>query len=196
MPKSAWDTQLELVTTALEQMLQEHRDRHGANPVDSQRWLEVLHRHYGDRMLADNERIWRTGALAIPLSLAAFAAVPSIHCLAPWHVIALSVPSVTLMLVWLAISENHRAFQTHSQIWLVAIERAMGLRAPVATKVASDGPESRLVRRGSVQRLRWTLVCMVVALWVAIIAGSSLGWLPSQCEHQTVMPQQSRNHDV
>jgi hypothetical protein len=73
--KTRFERKIDSVHLLLERMLEAHRNKGG---VDSNRWLELLFKHYSDRMLSDNERIWRTGALLIPLSLAAFAALAGI----------------------------------------------------------------------------------------------------------------------
>lgn len=148
---------------------------------DPEKWLEILFKHYSDRMLTDNERIWRTGALFVPVSLAAFAALSSIKCLHFWHIILLAVPSSLLMWAWIVIAENHRAFQQKSEAWLIAIQKLIDLDAPVAVKVIAGGLEGRVTKKGAVQRMRWTLLFMVIISWIIIIICFIVGLLPSNC---------------
>lgn len=84
----------------------------GENPHD---WLKTLYKSFSDRMLSDNERIWRTGAILLPLSLSTFAAVVSIKDLHTWHIVVLGFTSSALIWSWLFIAENHRAFQQKSE---------------------------------------------------------------------------------
>ena len=62
--------------------------------LDPGKLLESLFKHYTDRMLSDNERIWRTGALFVPISLAAFAALTAVKCLQVWQILVLGAPSI------------------------------------------------------------------------------------------------------
>lgn len=122
--KSPFEQQVDAVSEALNAMLKAHREK---GITDSSKWLEALFKHYSDRMLSDNERIWRTGALFVPIALAAFAALTAIKLLQLWHIVALAAPSMTLMWAWIVIAENHRSFQQKSEAWLIAIQRVMDL---------------------------------------------------------------------
>ena len=39
------------------------------NDYDKDEWLRLLYSSYLKRMLSDNERIWKTGAIFIPISI-------------------------------------------------------------------------------------------------------------------------------
>jgi hypothetical protein len=90
----------------------------------------------------------------VPLSLAPLAALVSIPgALCSWiKVLLLAIPSGALIWFWLAIAENHRAFQDKSRQWLTAIEKILEIEKP-------GGPKSGgvLVKRGRVRQVRWWL---------------------------------------
>ena len=66
--QDAFRRQIDLIKIAIIEMTKE------MNEEEKGRWLQTLYTSYLNRMLSDNERIWRTGALFVPLSLSAFAA--------------------------------------------------------------------------------------------------------------------------
>jgi hypothetical protein len=91
-------------------------------------WLQIIYQSYSQRFISDNERIWATGAIMIPLALAIFVALPSIKEPTTLQLITLGIPSILVMMSWLVIAENHRAFQEKSRAWIVAIEETLGLQ--------------------------------------------------------------------
>lgn len=168
-----FDKQVDVISHVLDKMLETHRNK---GITDSREWLETLFNHYSDRMLSDNERIWRTGALFVPISLAAFAVLAGIQSLQLWHILALGASSIILMWTWIVIAENHRSFQQKSEAWLIAIQRAMDLDAPRQVKVVKAGGLERYVtRKSAVQKMRWFLLIMVVVFWFFILVGYFLG---------------------
>lgn len=82
-----------------------------AKGLDSTKLLEVLYKSYTDRMLADNERIWRTGAIFVPAALALFVALGTLKHIYLWHVLSFGLSAIFLMWLWLVIAKNHRSFQ-------------------------------------------------------------------------------------
>jgi hypothetical protein len=66
--QDAFRTEVERLQAAIIDMTKEMKDE------DKSKWLQTLYTSYLNRMFSDNERIWRTGALFVPLSLSAFAA--------------------------------------------------------------------------------------------------------------------------
>lgn len=147
--------------------------------LDPQKTLEALLKHYTDRMLSDNERIWRIGALFLPISLAAFAAFTSVKCLQVWHALVLGIPSIGLLFAWIVIAENHRAFQQKSEAWIIAIHRILGLDGPATPKVAAGGREARVTRKGAIQNMRWYLLYAVTTAWGIIFLCTVVSWLYS-----------------
>ena len=92
-------------------------------------WLRALYAAYTERFLSDNNRIWSTGAIMIPLSLAPFAILPAITKLQDIHFWVLSLASITVYLAWLVIADGHRQFQDKSVAWIAAIEQSIGIDA-------------------------------------------------------------------
>ncbi len=63
--------------------------RQEADGLKSEEWMKLLYSSYLQRMLSDNERIWRTGAIFVPLSLSALAALVTIKDLTIWRILVL-----------------------------------------------------------------------------------------------------------
>lgn len=144
---------------------------------DSNSWLQILYENYSRRFLSDNDRIWGTGSILIPLSLAGFAAVVGLEDLGWPHVAILMFASTTVMLIWLVIAENHRAFQQKSQAWLVAIERTIKLEGVGAPEVKGNVLNRLLTGKGAVQKMRWYLFFAVILGWIAVLILTLMGWL-------------------
>lgn len=134
----------------------------GKDPTD---WLKTLYNSFSNRMLSDNERIWRTGAIFVPLSLSAFAALVSMSNLDSWKVLTLGLASSALLWCWLFIAENHRAFQQKSEAWLVAIQETIGLEKVGGPKVRGNKLNQILIFGAAIQWMRWLLTIGVTAAW-------------------------------
>jgi hypothetical protein len=149
---------------AIDPAVTKMRDRQ-EDPND---WLKILYKAFSDRMLSDNERIWRTGAILVPLSLSAFAALVSLKELQPWQVLVLGSASSALLWCWLIIAENHRAFQQKSEAWLVAIQETIGIEKSGGAKVKGNMPNRFLTFRAAVQWMRWVLAVGVTGAWIVL----------------------------
>jgi len=164
-PKGKKDTfrqEVDRIKSAIAGCLEESRRGDG----NTQDWLMTLYKSRADRMLSDNERIWRTGSLFVPLSLSAFAALISIKHPKSLQVLILGLASFALIWCWMFIAENHRAFQQKSEAWLVAIEETIGLKNTGSDKVKGNLLNRALTRGGAVQRTRWVLAIAITAMWV------------------------------
>jgi hypothetical protein len=137
----------------------------GKDPND---WLKTLYTAFLNRMLSDNERIWRTGAILVPLSLSAFAALAAMRDFASWKVLVLGSASSALLWCWLIIAENHRAFQQKSEAWLVAIQETVGFERAGGPKVQGNALNRVLIFSGAVQWMRWGLAVGVTAAWLVL----------------------------
>lgn len=137
----------------------------GKDPND---WLKTLYNAFGNRMLSDNERIWRTGAILVPLSLSAFAALVAMNSLRPWKVLVLGSASSALLWCWLIIAENHRAFQQKSEAWLLAIQETVGFERAGGPKVKGNAPNRFLIFSAAIQGMRWVLAVGVTAAWAVL----------------------------
>ena len=130
-------------------------------------WLRILYSSYLQRFLSDNNRIWTTGQLMVPLAFAPFAAVPSLTY--PFDLLKLllfSFPSMGLIWLWIIIADNHRAFQEKSEEWLNRIEEVLRIKKPGGNK--SPG---FFVRPGMIRKTRWCLAWGITISW-----GLLIGW--------------------
>ena len=139
--------------------------------------LQVLYKQYTKRFLSDNNRIWTTGSILLPLSLGPFVALASSDCVSTTQQLVLAGVSVSLVLGWNVFAEKHRAFQTMSFAWLTAIEKEWLLddstesaESPLDVKAVSTDQLNRLIAvDGSVQAVRWLLVVGIVIAWVFVL---------------------------
>jgi hypothetical protein len=105
------------------------------NPAVKNEWLGRIYDSRVQRFVHDNDRIWSTGALLVPLSLAPFLALPGAKRLTDAEFVFLGLASTVLMLLWLLIAERHRQLQDRSLQWVDAIEEDLGMK-----RVARRGP--------------------------------------------------------
>ena len=131
-------------------------------------WLLRLHESYAERFLADNERIWSTASLFIPLSLATFPAYFALDE-RTWQLAStFGAVSVALVTFWYLIAEKHKTFQNRSYDVVRAIEtviigtKGMGeIRDAVVRHAPDAGP--------SAHTTRLTLVVSIWVGWFAVI---------------------------
>jgi hypothetical protein len=90
-------------------------------------WLPRIYEARTQRFLHDNDRIWSSGSLLVPLSLAPFLALSSIENLRAAHFVFLGIASTLLMFLWFVIAESHRRYQDESLLWITAIESQVGV---------------------------------------------------------------------
>lgn len=150
---------------------------HGKDPDD---WLKTLYTAFANRMLSDNERIWRTGAILVPLSLSAFAALVAMNPLSPWKVAVLGAASSALLWFWLVIAENHRAFQQKSEAWLLAIQETVGFERAGGPKVRGNALNQFLIFPAAIQGMRRVLAAGVTAAWIVLWWLVASGRLPTR----------------
>jgi hypothetical protein len=126
--------------------------------------LKMLYEGRLQQFIADNNRIWTTGALLVPLALAAFFALASIDHPQLEHFIVLGAASSLLGFFWLSIAEGHRGFQDLSHAWMTAIEARFGVRrnAPKGTLIERQRRE----RRVRIQIVRYFIVAAIPILWI------------------------------
>lgn len=124
-------------------------------------WLMKIYDARLQRFLHDNDRIWSSGSLLVPLSLAPFLALASIESPELAHLIVLGTASTMLVAFWLLIAESHRSYQERSLEWIEEIEGKVGVRP--RDEAPSRRFPARQARRGFVVAvpLLWVIAAVV-----------------------------------
>lgn len=134
-------------------------------------WLREMYRTRLDRFLADNNTIWKTGAIFVPVAIGSLI-IPfqaDIHSVGA--LVVLTLGSVGLLIIWNLIHENHRAFQDKSMAIIRAIEKVAGFEDPHGPKVNDlDWPSSMIAAQKAARRVYWSLVPIVFVTWLIVIA--------------------------
>lgn len=153
----------------MEETLETFLKRADLEPAEKQAWLRRLHESAQQQFTLDNGRIWHTGNIMIPVSLAAFGALGSIpHPTWP-HVLMLALPSTGLMFVWVIIAENHRAFQQASAKSLSVIEKCAHVTI-VRGKLPGNEPMAKLLTGGAtVRNMRYGLLLGTGLAWIGVL---------------------------
>lgn len=126
--------------------------------------LFTLYTAKTDRFLAENEKIWVTGRIFIPVSLAAFAAWAALKPASWQQVFVLGVLSISLLVIWHIVAQAHKRFQIHHEAWLDAIEELK--------KIDVALPESRSL---SIESMRGWLIGIVAFIWIVIFILTPVG---------------------
>jgi hypothetical protein len=144
----------------------------------SDEWARHLHASYLNRFISDNNRIWSTASIFIPLSLAAFPALFSLKSPTVPDAIVLAAVSTILLFFWFAVAERHRTFQDHYIRTVIAIEK----KVAGGTGFEDILARAHVVPRGrkwlGVRRLRILLLFAVGGGWIVVIVAFLRGWLP------------------
>lgn len=143
-------------------------------------WLRTIYEGRSQRFLQDNQTVWRTGAIMVPVSFGALI-VPFEHpIISSVEFFALAVASILVLFFWIWIVENHRAFQDKSMATMIAIERAiLKYRDPEGPKVNSLPRRLRwMVGRQAGVGSYWILFSALSLLWLVTCFAkwSSLQW--------------------
>ena len=120
-------------------------------------WLKEIYKHYQARFLSDNNRIWTTAAIFIPLSLAPFVVLIRENEFTLIQLIVIATISSLFLVAWLAIAESHKQYQEKSMLILRAIERKKGLMV-----------QNNRTRRLGAKHSRWLLASGIWLSWLAI----------------------------
>lgn len=132
-------------------------------------WLRTIYNGRVNRFVLDNGTIWRTGAIMVPISLAAFAVPVQKDVSSGWALLVLALASIFILLTWIWVSENHRAFQNKSIAIMTAIEREIvGFKDPWRSPKVNDLPRFLRIftakRTGQVSH--WVLFAFLIVGWV------------------------------
>jgi hypothetical protein len=132
-------------------------------------WLKLLYKSFTERFLSDNSRIWTTGAVMIPFSLAPLAVLLTLREPDQIHFLVLATASLTIYVSWLVIADGHRRFQNKSYAWLLAIQQVIGLNDTGPSKLG----EYMLTKWVTVRRMRYIiLLILVMGWWIAYCSWS------------------------
>lgn len=158
----------ESVVRRLEERLRTLRSSASDNR-DVDEWLRALHQSYTSRFLSDNNRIWTTGAIMIPLSLAPLAGMATLDSPEFAQRLVLGVASMITISAWVLVAENHHAFQRKSMAWMEAIERAMGSYVDTPSKLPVDFINRLISVKSAVRWVRRGLWIMMLIAWVIVV---------------------------
>lgn len=136
--------------------------------LESDEWLRTLYNNYTERFLSDNERIWTTASIMIPLAFAVFVVLPQIQKPTNWQILILAIASISIITSWLFIAENHRAFQEKNRAWIVAIEETIGITNTGPTKIPVNLFSRLVTFRGAIHLMRWGIVAIIIISWVFV----------------------------
>lgn len=147
------------------------------NKDSYQDWMKVFFNYYADRFEMDNERIWKIGAIFIPLALSPLALLTKIESLRGWDLYILAFISIILIWVWLFIAENQRAFWQKSEAWIVAIKEMVGIENIESRKLQRGSLNKKFTFRGAIQRMRLFITLSITGIWIILICLYHMGVL-------------------
>ncbi|UOR06880.1 hypothetical protein MUN82_07205 [Hymenobacter aerilatus] len=132
-------------------------------PNTQDEWVKKLYDSYTNRFINDNNKIWSTGNIFIPLSLAGLFKLHEMNQTETWLV---GIGSVILMLFWVLVAESHRAFQNKAREVANQIEREY-----LQLAVGPPNPHRLLTtfRFLTVQNIRWAMLVGIVIIWAVAI---------------------------
>lgn len=149
-----------------------------SSPSDNHgEWARLLYVQYTVSFLNDNNRIWTTATIFIPLSLAGLL---SLQGLSLFNTFLLSLGSCLLMGFWVIIADHHRAFQTAAKEVTKGIEEHAGFQFKDTKSDRSSLLDYKVNLRSkeyepfyTVQKVRYLMFKCVVGIWVLALLGKS-----------------------
>lgn len=126
-----------------------------------------LHSSYVQRYLADNERIWSTASLLVPLALAAFPLLVTLDEPSWRQSVVFGAASISVMYLWLAIANAHKAYQNRSYHVIRAIESLLiggAKETTIRTALNIASPDPIVTASGA----RWGLMIGTVGGWAVL----------------------------
>jgi hypothetical protein len=108
--------------------------------------------------LSDNNRIWTTGAIIVPLAFGVVAALEANKDATSLQRFMAGLAGWMLLALWNLFADRHRAWQDDSKSWLRSIEKVYGCERPGS----AHGSNHRWWH--SVRTYRW-LVAVLFALY-------------------------------
>jgi hypothetical protein len=138
---------------------------------DSEGWLKELYKVHADGFKGENDRIWETGKIIVPVSFAAFGAFAQLKDKGLLEVAVFGFGSTSLLLLWHLIARSHRHFQDAHRTWTEEIELVMHRdqkgsgTADAKTKTSNlETPKNKV----GMPRIRRILLWTVGSAWVLI----------------------------
>jgi hypothetical protein len=129
--------------------------------------LLALHESYATRWAASDSAGWAAGGVFVPVALAAPAAYFGLSQQRWGELLAFSVASILLSVVYLVVGEIQRALSIRSASVMLAVERALGL--DLGPPMLLDGSLSqRLSSRVGVQVIRRGLPVLLAVFWAVV----------------------------
>jgi len=151
--KNQYRQELEQLRTELHSRLQPlTTDERGSG------WLKTLYEKRTDRFSSDNDKIWTTGQILIPIAIGAFGVYAALKDPDLYQVLILAFLSVGLLVIWELIALVHRRFQGIHECWLDAIEQHLSVKPTAIPR-----------RRMQLKVARRLLIVIVFAVWTVII---------------------------
>jgi len=126
---------------------------------ESEEWLKEIYKHYQSRFLSDNNRIWTTAAILVPLSVAPFAVLAKGSVLTTMQLLLMAIVSSMFLIAWLFIADVHKEYQNRSDKIINAIEKKIGF-------VFNHVPQKK-IRAGNT---RWLMACGIWSAWLSVLA--------------------------
>lgn len=130
--------------------------------------LLALHQSYGTRFAGDNANIWLTGAIFLPLALAAPAAYLALGRRSWVELAVLALASLAIILTWLAVAERHKFFQDRSMEFMKAVEARLGVTSIWSTEADENKEKSFPHVRSAYVRRGMPIVLLTEWLVIAI----------------------------
>lgn len=115
--------------------------------------LRTIYSVKSQTFLSDNNRIWTTAAIVIPLAFGAAAALEANKDATSWQRLVAGLVGLVLLVLWNLFADRHRALQDRSQSWLRSIETAYGCPPELVGELRGSG-------RKSIRTYRWLLALL------------------------------------
>ncbi len=155
-----------------------------AQPSLDGEWLRHFHASYTERFLSDNQRIWTTASILVPVALAAFPAFFATDGRGTLKAAIFGGFSILVMAFWHVIAERHRYYQKRAYNVVSGIEAHI-LGGDIAQKIRGAASVNAQPPRLTTRAARIGLLGGTFALWLIIAILAWKGLLPE--------PQSSRS---
>ncbi len=148
-----------------------------SNKEGDRSFLLSLYSEYNSRFLSDNNRIWDTGKILLPFSLAGIAAIANATDPSFLTKFIIALASIAIIICWLISAENHRAFQNKSMTAMIIIENALGIKKTLPNKIPDKNSKINIALSGNaaVKHSIRALCLVIVICWLLVLLPISMG---------------------